>query len=320
MTGLRTPRTPYAAAPRCWSPGWSPPCCRSVDRTRRRRPPRRRARARPTTTPPAASPAATTRQPPSTTITSVAPAPNATGFTRSTIGARSPSAARTPATTTPAPSPSSASSTTPPTRAHGTWAAVRQPRGPTPGSQEYTTTPYTFRVRAVDLTDRGHRRVRRQRPRPPPEPGRAPTTTTRRRSVTFKVDTHRAQHVHRPASRSTTSARTGRWCSTASPSRWGSTATRRRRFACTLNGKAVTPCDAGQVDPPQPRPRQQRPSWPRAVDRGRQPRPDAGHDEVLRPRQHQEEQGLGRGRRRQGRPGYFGNDYLDGQEGRRRPW
>jgi hypothetical protein len=89
-------------------------------------------------------------QPPDTTITSVSPAPNSTGFTRSSsvtfafVGAHAGDDDAGTITF----ECQFFNTATPPT----TWESCASPKTYT-GLAEYTTTPYTFRVRAVDATD-----------------------------------------------------------------------------------------------------------------------------------------------------------------------
>jgi hypothetical protein len=180
-------------------------------------------------------------QPPTTTITSVSPAPNSTGFTRSAsvtfafVGAH---AGDDDAGTIEFEC-QMFNSAAPPT----TWDPCASPKTYT-GLAEYTTTPYTFRVRAVDATDEAIP-ARSDNPITPPNLSEHDWDETPAVSTlmvdsiapnTFMnnepVDTIRPDWPVVLADSVTVGLQSNEKSTT---------------FACTLNGKAVTGCGTGQT-------------------------------------------------------------------------
>jgi hypothetical protein len=179
-------------------------------------------------------------QPPTTTITSVSPTSNADDFIRSTsvtftfAGAH----AGDDDTGTIGVECQLYNTATPP----DTWQSCASPKTYT-GLEEHATTPYTFRVRAVDVTDEAIP-ARAGNPLTPPDLDEHDRDASPAAS-TLKVDSLAPNTfvTDEPVDR----IRPDWPVVLADAVTLGLHGSEPSTFACTVNGGAVTPCVAGQV-------------------------------------------------------------------------
>jgi len=240
-------------------------------------------------------------QPPTTLFTSVSPAPNATGFIRST------SATFTFSGTHAGDDDLGTigfqcqlyNTAAPP----DTWQSCVSPKTYT-GLEEYVTTPYTFRVRAVDLTDEAIP-ARASNPLTPPNLDEHDWDESPA-SSTLKVDSLAPNTflTREPVDRIRPD-----WpvVLTATPV-LEVHSNEPAGFACTINGVAVTPCGPGTVTLRNLAPGDNT-FVARAVDRGGNLDPTPATTRFFVPSNIKKSRGSGWKTVR--KPGLFGNDFVE---------
>lgn len=181
-------------------------------------------------------------QPPETTITSVTPAPNPTGYTRSSSVTFTFAGTHAGEDDTGTIELECQLFNTDPAVPPTTWQPCVSPKTYT-GLEDFVTTPYTFRVRAVDATDEAIP-ARSSNPLTPPDLDEhdwdpSPAVST------FKVDSVAPNTfvTNAPVDR----VRPDWPVLLADSVTLGLQSNETATFACTLNGRAVTPCAAGPV-------------------------------------------------------------------------
>jgi hypothetical protein len=240
-------------------------------------------------------------QPPTTAITSVSPAPNATGFIRSTSATFTFNGAHAGDD-----DPGTIgfqcqlyNTATPP----DTWQSCVSPKTYT-GLQEYATTPYTFRVRAVDITDEAIP-ARGSSPVTPPNPNEHDWDASPAAS-TLKVDSVAPNTflTREPVDR----IRPDRPVVLTATPVLEVHSNEPAGFTCTVNGAAVTPCGPGTVTL-RNLARGDNTFVARAVDRGGNLDPTPVTTTFFMPSNIKKSRGSGWSTVR--RPGLFGNDFVE---------
>jgi hypothetical protein len=240
-------------------------------------------------------------QPPTTTITSVSPTPNANGFIRSTsvtITFSGQHAGDDDAGTIGFQCQLYNTATPP-----DTWQSCASPKTYT-GLQEYETSPYTFRVRAVDVTDEAIL-ARASSPLTPPNPNEHDWDMSPAAS-TLKVDSVAPNTF---LSREPFDRIRPDWpvVLTATPV-LEVHSNEPAGFTCTVNGVAVASCGPGTVTLRNLAPGDNT-FVARAVDRGGNLDPTPVTTRFFMPSNIKKSRGSGWRTVRE--PGLFGNDYVE---------